>query len=296
MPSLASHATAILVHQYQLVVQRMRRLQWVNDLGVLVELATAPAARRVRPTEGSFRFDALEPRMLMSATLYYDTSASAGLQGGSGTWSTSATNWNTAADGSGSRVAWTNGDDAVFSASGGTVTISGGVTVSSITISATGYTVSSSTLTLSGSASISANQNAVISSVVAGSAGLTSAGSATLTLAAIAAERKKPSASTRPAVADRAMDLFEALTLARKGDLAAADRAYLQLADNAKAEPIFRGLALMGLANVRLSAKDLPGMNQAMDRLVALFPGLNAPDHFSEAETIQWYRNQSPKR
>lgn len=112
-------------------------------------------------------------------------------------------------------------------------------------------------------------------------------------LAVIAASRKMQPVTTQPTGADTRMDLYEGLTHARKGDLIAADRTYLRLADDVKAEPYARGLAMMGLVNVRLAGRDLAGMNIALDKLVTMFPGLNSPDHFSEAKTIQWYHDQA---
>ncbi|HVV72764.1 MAG TPA: fibronectin type III domain-containing protein, partial [Verrucomicrobiae bacterium] len=99
--------------------------------------------------------ESLELRTLFSA-LYWDVSSAPGLQAGSGTWSTSAANWNTAADGSGSQVAWTAGSDAVFSANGtSTVTLSGTLSANSITVSGTGYTLSGGTLNLASTSSVS---------------------------------------------------------------------------------------------------------------------------------------------
>jgi hypothetical protein len=96
----------------------------------------------------------LEPRQLMT-TLYWDTSVTAGLQSGNGVWSTSVANWNTAADGSGSHVAWTNGADAVFSVSGtSAVTISSSVNANSVTFSGAGYSLSG---TVNGNVSVATN-------------------------------------------------------------------------------------------------------------------------------------------
>jgi hypothetical protein len=112
-------------------------------------------------------------------------------------------------------------------------------------------------------------------------------------LAVIATARRVQPGASQPADPDSMMAFYDALVYARKGDFPAADRLYLQLAEDGKVEPYVRGLALMGLANVRLAARDGDGMNRALDKLVALFPGLNAPDHFSEAETIERYRDQA---
>jgi len=68
-----------------------------------------------------------EPRVLLSTTtpdsLYWDT-ATTGMEGSSGKWSDTTTNWNTTPDSSGSAVPWADGDIAVFSADPqGTATI-----------------------------------------------------------------------------------------------------------------------------------------------------------------------------
>jgi autotransporter-associated beta strand protein len=51
---------------------------------------------------------------LAAERLYWDTADAPGLQGGNGTWSTEAKNWNESADGDGPRVAWRAGMIAVF--------------------------------------------------------------------------------------------------------------------------------------------------------------------------------------
>ena len=162
------------------VGEKMRRVgEWVEHA---VDLAVATSVGTSRHSGKPWAaLEPLEPRQLLT-TLYWDTSATAGLQGGSGTWA-SGTNWNTQADGNGSRVAWTNGADAVFSANGpGTITISSNVTANSMTFSGTGYVVTSGVLSLSGSAAITANQNAEIASTVVGTAGLAESGTGTLIL------------------------------------------------------------------------------------------------------------------
>lgn len=117
------------------------------------------------------------------------TPGSGSADDGAGTWSTSAsgTNW---WDGT-TNLAWPNlsTDTAIFGAgsgAAGTVTVSGGVTTNGITFNAPGsgtYTLSNGTITLAGSTpTITANVNASISSILAGSAGLVKAGAGTLTL------------------------------------------------------------------------------------------------------------------
>jgi autotransporter-associated beta strand protein len=91
-------------------------------------------------------------------------------------WNTTAANW--------SGTVWTNNNDAVFGATGiGTVTIaSGGVSSNSLTFNNPGYTISGGTLELTGAADITANADAVITSTIAGSKGLTKDGAGTLIL------------------------------------------------------------------------------------------------------------------
>jgi autotransporter-associated beta strand protein len=113
---------------------------------------------------------------------YWDTSNTTGLQAGNGTWSTGTIDWNPLADGTGTRVVWTNGGDAVFQTSGtSTVTVSGTVTANSITFNGTGYTIAGTALTLTGP-NITANVDATISAPLGGSVGLTKLGTGTLTL------------------------------------------------------------------------------------------------------------------
>ncbi len=111
-----------------------------------------------------------------------DADGSNGAGGGTGTWDTDTTaNWY---PGSGtSDVVWSSAtlNNAVFGAAGGTVSISGPVAARSVTFDAAGYTVQSGTLTMTGPW-ITANQDATISSVIAGSAGLVKDGAGTLTL------------------------------------------------------------------------------------------------------------------
>ena len=102
-----------------------------------------------------------------------------GATGGNGTWNTSITNWN-------SGVVWTNSNDAVFSGTGGTVTVAT-VSADSLTFSASGpYLLQSGTLTLTGS-NISVGSATTISSTLKSSVGLAETGTATLTLSGSAA-------------------------------------------------------------------------------------------------------------
>jgi T5SS/PEP-CTERM-associated repeat protein len=96
-------------------------------------------------------------------------------RGGSGTWDTGVTqDWD-------SGVVWTDGNDALFSGTGGTVTLVS-PTADSLTFSAMGsYLLAGGTLSLSGSA-ITVNSNATIASSIDGSDGLYLSGAGALTL------------------------------------------------------------------------------------------------------------------
>ncbi len=85
---------------------------------------------------------------LLAATYTWDTSASGGIQGGSGIWQNAAgpTNWTL--DGGTSRVVWPSGNTAVFSGtSGGIISLASDVTTTGITFNTTGYTLTSSSAT-----------------------------------------------------------------------------------------------------------------------------------------------------
>ncbi len=88
------------------------------------------------------------------STKYWDTSATTGLQGGSGTWDVLASaNWNPAADGSGARTTFWHGDSAVFqNGVANTITLAGPVAVTALTQSANGTatTLNGGTLVLAG--------------------------------------------------------------------------------------------------------------------------------------------------
>ncbi|MCU0795784.1 MAG: autotransporter-associated beta strand repeat-containing protein [Akkermansiaceae bacterium] len=120
-----------------------------------------------------------------AATLEWSGSSSGLSTGTSNTWNTNTTaNW---WNGS-SLVNWpalggTN-DDAVFGGTAGTVTVTT-ATANDITFNTTGYVISSGTLTLNGTTptlSTGTGIDATISSVIAGSAGLTKSGGGTLIL------------------------------------------------------------------------------------------------------------------
>ncbi len=98
-----------------------------------------------------------------------------GAGGGNGTWDTGIIPyWN-------SGVNWTNSNDALFTGTGGTVTVVNPI-ANSLTFSASGpYLLESGTLTLSGN-DVIVNSNATISSELNSTVGLTKTGMATLTL------------------------------------------------------------------------------------------------------------------
>ena len=105
--------------------------------------------------------------------------------GGDGTWDTNTTAnwWNGAGD-----VVWPLAggldDDAVFADAVGTVTLSA-VNANDLTFNTTGYLIQGGTLTLDGTTpTLTAGPgiSATISSIIAGSAGLTKAGAGTITL------------------------------------------------------------------------------------------------------------------
>lgn len=128
---------------------------------------------------------------LPAAPLYWDgTTTGADADGGDGTWiddSGTTTNWDDVATG-GANTSWTNAntDTAVFGGAFGAVTIdAGGVTVGGLQFDTAGYTLSGGVLTFGAAGSITANENATISSALAGSAAIEKAGTASLTLSGV---------------------------------------------------------------------------------------------------------------
>lgn len=93
-------------------------------------------------------------------------------------WDTTTANW--------SGASWTNGNDAIFGATGiGTVNLGAGITANSVTFSNTGYTISGGALTLTGAAAVTTNDGwAWIASAISGSNGLVVSGTGTLYLTA----------------------------------------------------------------------------------------------------------------
>ncbi len=120
------------------------------------------------------------------ATTYYWEAAS-GTDGGTGTWTTSGSNWSTTANGT-SPVAWPNGDApngdlAIFAGSAGTMTVSGTINVGTLQFgvagsTAGGYTLQGGTLALSGANLIDVT-NITTTPTLAIASNLTSSGTVT---------------------------------------------------------------------------------------------------------------------
>src|ERR1051326_4929517 len=120
-----------------------------------------------------------------ATNLWWDADGVAPL-GGAGTWNTTSADWSTNSTGSGYQ-AWVNaaGNDAIFTNTGGTVTLSVPITANSITVQSANYTFSDSSaanaLTLVGTGVFDTGaNNATMSGWVAGSVGLTKLGSGML--------------------------------------------------------------------------------------------------------------------
>src|SRR6185437_2559801 len=96
--------------------------------------------------------ECLQPRLLLSTVYWHHT--------GNGDWDRTSLNWNTAPDGAGTQVAWSDGDDAVFNTSQtATITILPGpdwIDANSLTVSASGYTFTGGELDLENHSTISA--------------------------------------------------------------------------------------------------------------------------------------------
>lgn len=103
--------------------------------------------------------------------------------GGSGIWDTTTPNW---WNGASADVVWPNSatDTAVFSGTGGLMTLGAPVLVGGLQFDSDGYTLSGGTLTLGGAATINvaAGSQVGILSDIAGTAGLTKNGAGTLNL------------------------------------------------------------------------------------------------------------------
>ena len=114
--------------------------------------------------------------------LTWDANGAAAGTGGAGTWNTTSARWfDGAVYGPWSAVTF---DNAIFSGTAGTVTLSGAIRAHNLTFNTTGYTVSGGTLTLGGTTPTihTGVALATIGSVISGTAGLTTSGAGTLIL------------------------------------------------------------------------------------------------------------------
>ncbi|MCM3878652.1 MAG: autotransporter-associated beta strand repeat-containing protein, partial [Vicinamibacterales bacterium] len=115
-------------------------------------------------------------------TLTWDANGATAGTGGTGTWNTTLVLW----DNGGVLQTWNNagGDNAVFGGTAGTVTLGVPITAHNLNFLLGGYTVTGSTLTLGGATptiTLTAGTT-TIASAVAGTAGLTVAGTGTVIL------------------------------------------------------------------------------------------------------------------
>lgn len=133
----------------------------------------------------------MPPAAYAQSTLHWDINGNTAGLGGTGTWDTANTFWNTSATGtSGTVSAWNNGtvDNAIFGGTAGTVTLGTPITAGNLSFATTGYTLTGSTLTLAGptpTITTNAGISATISSILAGTNSLTKAGTGTLTLSGV---------------------------------------------------------------------------------------------------------------
>lgn len=121
----------------------------------------------------------------------WDANSTTPGSGGTGTWNTSGLNWSPNTDGTSGPYSapWDNSllDNAIFGSTAGTVTLGAPITVHDLTFNTDGYTLTGNTLTLSGvsptiTVNTAATGRATISSVIAGTNGLTKAGAGVLFL------------------------------------------------------------------------------------------------------------------
>jgi len=127
------------------------------------------------------------PLSVQAANRFWDGTNSGGTGDGASagetaSWDISTLNWD---QGNAlSRVAWVNGnnDTAIFGGTAGTVSLSTGITIGGLQFDTAAYLIQSNTLTFGTAGSIVVNEDATISSVLAGSVAITKTGTATLTL------------------------------------------------------------------------------------------------------------------
>jgi fibronectin-binding autotransporter adhesin len=159
-----------------------------------IDSQPAPSIRKGQPLSRRLLCGASLAAVLACAPLsaraedrYWDPNGTAVGSGGTGTWNLGNLNWSPNGDGvSGPFVEpWNNADldTAIFGGTGGTVTVGVPVTVGNITFSSAGYVLNGSAITLGGvTPTVTADGNATINSVLAGTTGLTKAGAGVLVL------------------------------------------------------------------------------------------------------------------
>ena len=132
---------------------------------------------------------ALAASPALAGDRYWDANQTATGSGGTGVWNLGNLFWsNNSSDTLGPyNQPWSNGDNAIFAGTAGTVTLGAPITANAITFNTSGYTISgagANVLTLGGATpTVTVNSGtSTISAVIAGAAGLTKAGAGTLTL------------------------------------------------------------------------------------------------------------------
>ena len=132
---------------------------------------------------------AIPPCPVSAADVSWDTTpgvpgpGNGTLTGGPGTWNITNGNWTT--DAGATNIAWINGPDvAVFSGAAGAVDLGIPITAGGLVFNSDGYSVTGNTLTLAGAPVITVGTGffTTISSVIAGTVGLTKSGLGTLNL------------------------------------------------------------------------------------------------------------------
>lgn len=133
-----------------------------------------------------FALSTLLAGSVLAETYTWSTNTTGAAQDGAGAWNNTVSNWVGAGD---VHALWNNanGDTAVFGAggAGGTVTADSGITLGGLTFNAitgSAYTLAGGPLILTNAPTITANTNATISGVLAGSVGFVKSGAGALTL------------------------------------------------------------------------------------------------------------------
>ena len=184
-------------------MNRVFQVVWSDDVGawvVVSELASRRRkARRVDARSASSGTPSIRRTLLAigliagapfaglhAQSLHWDgTDTNANANGGNGTWQDGASNWDSAAT-AGANTPWSSAipNDAVFGGVAGTVTIApAGVTAHNLTFNLPNYTIGGGVLTLAGATpTLSNGGTATITSVIAGTNGLTKRGAGVATL------------------------------------------------------------------------------------------------------------------